>query len=56
MQKNILKFSYDINYKYERHLSHFIDRFDVVTKFHPAKINDIPMILRKMPVDYNNCD
>ena len=33
LQKNILKFGYGINYKYEGMLAHLFDRFYIVTKF-----------------------
>ena len=33
LQKNVLKFGYGINYKYEGMLSHSFDRLYVVTKF-----------------------
>ena len=33
LKKNILKFGYGINYKYEGMLAHSFDRFYVVTKF-----------------------
>ena len=33
LQKNILKFHYGINYKYEELLAHSFDRFYMVTKF-----------------------
>ena len=33
LQKNILKFGYSINYKYEGMLAHSFDRFYIVTKF-----------------------
>ena len=33
LQKNVLKFGYGINYKYEGMLAHSFDRFYVVTKF-----------------------
>ena len=33
LQKNILKFGYGINYKYEGMLAHSFDRFYVITKF-----------------------
>ena len=33
LQKNILKFGYSINYKYEGMLEHSFDRFYIVTKF-----------------------
>ena len=38
LQKNILKFGYGINYKYEGMLAHSFDRFYVVTKIHIAYI------------------
>ena len=34
LQKNILKFGYGINYKYEAMLAHSFDRFYIVTNFH----------------------
>ena len=33
LQRNILKFGYGINYKYEGMLAHSFDRFYIVTKF-----------------------
>ena len=33
LQKNVFKFGYGINYKYEGMLAHSFDRFKVVTKF-----------------------
>ena len=33
LQKNILKFGYGINYKYEGMLVHSFDRFYIITKF-----------------------
>ena len=33
LQRNILKFGYGINYKYEGMLAHLFDRFYIVTKF-----------------------
>ena len=41
LQKNILKFGYSINYKYEGMLSHSFDRFYVVTKFILPSMEDI---------------
>ena len=40
LKKNILKFGYGINYKYEGMLSHSFDRFYVVTKFDLLKVED----------------
>ena len=41
LQKNILKFGYDINYKYEGMLTHSFDRFYIVTKFTLPSMGDI---------------
>ena len=41
LQKNILKFGYGINYKYEGMLAHSFDRFFIVTKFMLPSIGDI---------------
>ena len=41
LQRNILKFDYGINYKYECMLAHSFDRFYIVTKFILPTIEDI---------------
>ena len=41
LQKNILKFVYSINYKYEGMLAHSFDRFYIVTKFMLPSMGDI---------------
>ena len=41
LQKNILKFGYGINYKYEDMLAHSFDRFYIVTKFMLPSVKDI---------------
>ena len=41
LQKNILKFGYGINYKYEGMLAHSFDRFYTVTKFMLPSKGDI---------------
>ena len=41
LQRNILKFGYGINYKYEGMLPHSFDRFYIVTKFILPSIEDI---------------
>ena len=41
LQKNILKFGYGKNYKYEGMLVHSFDRFYIVTKFMLPLIGDI---------------
>ena len=40
-QRNILKFGYSINYKYEGMLAHFFDRFYIVMKFMLPSVMDI---------------
>ena len=40
LQRNILKFGYGINYKYEGMLAHSFDRFYVVTKFILPTLDD----------------
>ena len=49
LQKNILKFGYGINYKYEGMLAHSFDRFHVVTKFILPTLDD----LRLSQISYN---
>ena len=41
LQKNILKFGYGINYKYEGMLAHSFDRFYIVTNFMLPSMGDI---------------
>ena len=41
LKKDILKFGYGINYKYERMLIHYFNRFYMVTKFILPTIEDI---------------
>ena len=41
VQKNILKFGYGINYKYEGMLAHSFDKFYIVTKFMLPSMGDI---------------
>ena len=41
LKKNILKFHYGINYKYEGMLAHSFDRFYIVTKCMLPSIEDI---------------
>ena len=41
LQKNILKFSYGINYKYEGMLAHLFDRFYIITKFMLPSMGDL---------------
>ena len=38
---NILNFGYGVNFKYKGMLSHFFDRFYVVTKFELPKVEDL---------------
>ena len=41
LQKNILKFGYSINYKYEGMLTHLFDRFYIIAKFMLPSMGDI---------------
>ena len=41
LKKNILKFGYGINYKYEGMLAHLFDRFYIVTKFMLPSMRDV---------------
>ena len=41
LQKNVLKFGYGINYKYEGMLAHSFHRFYIVTKFMLPSLGDI---------------
>ena len=49
LQKNILKFGYGINYKYEGMLAHSFDRFYVITKFVLPTLDD----LKLYPIRYD---
>ena len=50
LKRNILKFGYSINYKYEGMLAHSFDRFYVVTKFMLPSLGD----LNFSEVNYDN--
>ena len=54
LQRTVLKFGYGLNFKYQGQLSHSIDRFFIVAKFHLLKLKDIPTILRGILVHYND--
>ena len=41
IKRNILNFSYGVNFKYEGMLSHSFDRFYIVTKFELPKTQDL---------------
>ena len=41
LQKNILKFGYGINYKYEGMLAHSFDRFHIIAKFMLPSMGDL---------------
>ena len=49
LQKNILQFSYGINYKYEGILAHSFDRFYIITKFILPTLHD----LKLYPIKYD---
>ena len=44
-KKNVLKFGYSANFKYEGMLTHSFDRFYVVTKFEMPKIEDLKLTM-----------
>ena len=46
LQRNILKFGYGINYKYEGMLAHSFDRFYIVTKFILPTLDDFKIITK----------
>ena len=50
LKRNVLKFGYGINYKYEGTLSHSFDRFYVVTKFELSGVED----LKLMAISYDS--
>ena len=50
LKRNVLKFGYRNNYKYEGTLSHSFDRFYVVTKFELPKVED----LKLTTISYNS--
>ena len=43
LKRNVLKFGYGINYKYEGTLSHSFDRFYVVIQFQLPKVEDLKL-------------
>ena len=49
LQRNILKFGYRINYKYEGMLAHSFDRFYVITTFVLPTLDD----LKLSPIRYD---
>ena len=57
LQKNVLKFGYGINYKYEGMLAHSFDRLYVVTKFILPTLDDLTLSPIKYDKDCNYlCD
>ena len=49
LQKNVIKFGYRINYKYDGMLAHSFDRFYIVTKFILPTLNN----LKLSPINYD---
>ena len=43
LQRNILKFGYGINYKYEGMLAHYFDRFHLIAKFILPTLDDLKL-------------
>ena len=56
LKRNVLKFGYGINYKYEGTLSHSLDRFYVVTKFELPKVEDLKFIIISYDTDCKYLD
>ena len=54
LQRNILKFGYGINYKYEGMLAHSFDRFYVITKFVLPTLDDLKLSPIKYDKECNN--
>ena len=48
LQKNVLKFGYGINYKYEGMLAHSFNRFYVVIKFILPTLDDLKLSFIKV--------
>ena len=44
LKRNVLKFGYGINYKYEGTLSHSFDRYYMVIKYELTKVEDLKFI------------
>ena len=53
LQRNILKFGYGINYKYEGMLAHSFDRFYVITKFVLPTLDDLKLFTIKYDKECN---
>ena len=53
LQRNILKFGYGINYKYEGMLAHSFDRFYVITKFVLPTLDDLKLSPIRYDKEYN---
>ena len=43
LKRNVLKFGYGIDYKYDSTLSHSFDRFYVVTKYELPRVEDLKL-------------
>ena len=56
LQRNIPRFGYQINYKYEGQSSHSIVRYYVFVKFMLQKLNDILLRSKRMLTKCNNCN
>ena len=56
LKKNILKFGYGINYRYEGMLAHSFDRFYVVTKFIMSSIRDLNFLKLSYDKTYTYLD
>ena len=56
LKRNVLKFGYGINYKYEGTLSHSFYRFYVVTKFELPKVEDLKLMTILYDSDFRYLD
>ena len=41
LKQNVLRFGYEVNFRYEGMLAHSFDRFDVVTRIDIPKVSDL---------------
>ena len=56
LKRNVLNFSYGINFKYEGTLSHSFNRFYVVTKFELPKVEHLKLMTISYDSDYKYLD
>ena len=54
LKKNVLKFCYGVNFKYEGMLSHSFDRFYVVAKYEIPKIENLKLTTISFDITCNH--